>query len=281
MSKASVYGYVFSGRVAISATMIVLFAIVAVVASGSAHGQTFTVIHRFSNGIDGRNPGGLTIDTSGNLYGVASSYSGTGNVYELNYTGASWHFNLLYAFQGGDDGAWPQGKAVLGPDGRLYGTTVFGGGTGCGGNGCGTVYTLKRSPCRSSNSNCPWTETVLYRFKGGDDAANPYGALVFDKAGNLYGAAGGGSAGYGTVFELAAANSGWNESLVYTFKGGTDGRGPSELIFDGEDNLYGTTYEGGNLACDSGYGCGVAFRLAKSGSEWVQSVLYTFGDGVD
>jgi uncharacterized repeat protein (TIGR03803 family) len=50
-------------------------------------------------------------------------------------------------------------------------------------------------------------ETVLYNFSGGADGAFPYGGLIRDSAGNLYGTTtSGGSApsfnGCGVVFKL-------------------------------------------------------------------------------
>ena len=84
-------------------------------------------------------------------------------------------------------------------DGALYGTTVSGGGSGCGGRGCGTVYRIGADGARYA---------VLYRFAGGSDGANPHGALI-EVGGLLYGtstAAGGtgcGGQGCGTVFSIA------------------------------------------------------------------------------
>ncbi len=76
--------------------------------------------------------------------------------------------------------------------GNLYGTTGYGGNTG----GYGVAYELQRG------ANGQWTEAVLYNFKPIPDAGNPgTGALVFDKAGNLYGTTTfGGSSDQGAVY---------------------------------------------------------------------------------
>jgi uncharacterized repeat protein (TIGR03803 family) len=90
-------------------------------------------------------------------------------------------------------------------------------------------------------------ETVLYRFTGGTDGANPFGAVIRDKRGNLYGTASqGGTDNDGTVFELVKGKV----TVLHTFDG-SDGETPyCGLIQDSKGNLYGTTYYGGS----DGYG---------------------------
>jgi uncharacterized repeat protein (TIGR03803 family) len=121
--------------------------------------------------------------------------------------------------------------------------------------------------------NLAWgaTEKVLYTFT---DFANP-GGLVFDGAGNLYGTTNnGGPEGYGYVYELSPSSYGWTRTILYTFKGGTDGNQPSEyekLIFDKHGNLYGTTILGGQ------YALGNVFKLTpRKGGGWTESVIYSF-----
>jgi uncharacterized repeat protein (TIGR03803 family) len=103
-------------------------------------------------------------------------------------------------------------------------------------------------------------------------------------SGNLYGAADYGGDlscyspyGCGTVFEI---NSSGNFSLLHTFLGGSnDGQTPeTTLLRDSSGNLYGTTYQGGNLSCSigDGVGCGVVFKLATSGNE---TILHEFAGG--
>ncbi len=121
------------------------------------------------------------------------------------------------------------------------------------------------------------TESVLYSFQGGFDGSQPVAGLI-DKAGNLFGTtAFGGSAGSGTVFELtppSTAGGSWNESVLYSFQGGTDGYFPaSALVSDPAGNLYGTTLAGGSV-CPI---CGTVFKLSKRGGTWTETVLYSFG----
>ena len=123
---------------------------------------------------------------------------------------------------------------------------------------------------------------MLYSFTGSEDRAQPYGSLVFDSSGNLYGTTNFGgdtncNLGCGTVFKLSPGSSGWIKYLLYTFTGGSDGGEPdARVLFDAAGNLYGTTLLGGsiNSACTSG--CGTIFKLAHGSSGWTESIIYAF-----
>jgi uncharacterized repeat protein (TIGR03803 family) len=196
---------------------------------------------------------GVIFDDAGNLYGTTQTggASGAGTVFELspNLDG-TWTEVVLYSFTGKTDGQFPGGGVIFDAAGNLYGTTFLG-----GASGFGTVFEL------SPNPGGTWTETVLYSFRGGLDAANPDAStLTFDKAGNLYGetAVGGNDrcGGCGVVFELSPIGGGsWTETVLYRFDG-TDGEFPwVGLVFDAAGNIYGTTQSGG------AYGNGVVFEL--------------------
>src|SRR5438445_5396600 len=115
------------------------------------------------------------------------------------------------------------------------------------------------------------------------DGSTPYGNLIFDASGNLYGTTfyGGNSVacdgGCGTVFELSPkTGGGWKEKVLHNFNG-KDGSGSfASLILDASGNLYGTTFYGGNsVAC--GGGCGTVFELTpKTGGGWKEKVLHNF-----
>jgi uncharacterized protein YceK len=126
---------------------------------------------------------------------------------------------------------------------------------------------------------------VLHSFGSGMDALAPYGGLVFDKTGHLYGTTAVGGAGSGcnqgcgTVFELTRGTHGqWTETVLYSFKNdGKDGTLPFRgLILDTAGNLYGVTGSGGTGQCV--HGCGTVFEL-KHGAhgQWTEKVLYSFG----
>jgi len=131
------------------------------------------------------------------------------------------------------------------------------------------------------------TFSVLYNFAGGpSDGTGPYGGLLRDKAGNLYGttSSGGSSFFHGTVFKVDTTGT---ETVLYNFcsEGGgycTDGSLPfSDLLQDAAGNLYGTTYDGGEdpygyCAYQGRTGCGVVFKVDTTGNE---TVLYDFVGG--
>jgi uncharacterized repeat protein (TIGR03803 family) len=123
------------------------------------------------------------------------------------------------------------------------------------------------------------TEAVLYTFLAEPDGAFPFGDLVSDRSGNLYGTTEiGGPFQGGTVFKLTRPTTlggSWTESILYSFgTSSTDGTNPNgALVFDGKGNLYGSASYGGTL------GGGAVFELSPptvSGDPWVETVLYNF-----
>jgi uncharacterized repeat protein (TIGR03803 family) len=123
----------------------------------------------------------------------------------------------------------------------------------------------------------PWNETVLYRFTGGSDGAEPLGDLTLDMAGNIYGSALSGNNFYGVIYELMPSGGGWTETVLYRPQNdGRQGINPHDgPIFDSSGNLYGTFSAGGpNNA-------GTAYQLSPSGPGWVEHTLYTFSGGSD
>jgi len=180
----------------------------------------------------------------------------------------------LYSFTGGTDGNIPLAGLVSDDMGALYGTTANGGTSGFG-------VAFKLAP--PAQPGDPWTESVLHNFTTGTgDGFAPEGPLIFDKAGNLYGTtAGGGTNGWGTVFELtppAIQGDEWIETVIHNFSL-SDGAKPfCGLIFDRAGNLYGTTNGGGR------FGQGTVFKLkapAIPGGAWTESVLYSFKFSAD
>jgi uncharacterized repeat protein (TIGR03803 family) len=215
-----------------------------------------SVLHIFnSNGSDGVHPtAGLTFDSSGNLYGT-TCYGGTyggGTVFELSpKTGGGWTEKILYDFNSsGNDAACPNGGVIFDSSGNLYGTANGGIGN------YGTVFQL-------SPSGVAWTEKVLYRFNGGStDGYYPSGGVVFDTAGNLYGATSyGGTYSRGTIFELTPTGGGWSENIVHNFGSVADGAYPSSgnFLIDADGNLFGATGQGG--AYDGLFGSGTVFEF--------------------
>jgi uncharacterized repeat protein (TIGR03803 family) len=181
---------------------------------------------------------------------------------------------VLYAFQGGNDGQYPGSGLIFDSSGNLYGTTEYGGDGACTygiDDGCGTVFEL------SHNGSGGWTETILYSFQCCTDGNSPDSGLIFDQAGNLYGTtAVGGTYDQGTVFELTPnSNGGWTETLLYSFSDEIALEVPQGVIFDQKGNLYGTASEAGE--CGHFATCGGVFELSPSTNEgWTETSLYTF-----
>jgi uncharacterized repeat protein (TIGR03803 family) len=233
------------------------------VATQAVHGQTFTVLYSFKGYPDGASPhGALLRDAEGNFYGT-TYYGGSsdyGTVFKLSRSGEE---TVLYSFTWGTDGGSPSSGLVRDKAGNLYGTTEYGGDFTCNVyDGCGTVFKV------DSNG----TETVVHSFAGGTtDGCYPFGGLIRDKAGNLYGTTQSCGA-FGTVFKLDKTGT---ETLLHSFTG-YDGAYPTytRLLMDMKGSLYGVTSSGGNSEQ------GVVYVLSQDGTE---TVLHSFtgagGDG--
>jgi hypothetical protein len=260
----------------------------------------FSTLYNFTgqNGDGGQPVGTLAIDKSGALYGTTASGgsgpcnvtavpAGCGTVFELRplaTAGGAWTETVLYRFMGQNGDGWsPYGGVVIGKNGRLYGTTLYGG-TGCSTWGCGTVFEL-RPPVVAGGA---WTENVICSFTGQNgDGATPVGSLAIGKYGDLYGlTTAGGTSNYGAVYRLTppvAAAGAWTETVLHSFavRSFNLPQGyPSDMSLKIGDGgaLYGATAVGGQ----EGYG--MVFRLsppeAPSGI-WTETELFSFnyGDG--
>lgn len=262
--------------------------------SRNASGWAETVLYDF---VPGQTKGvvptaGLVFDKAGNLYGTTwapgvlvdrhrsrvgshNTFWGCNNpgcggtVYELSPTNNGWKETDLYAFTGANDGAASQASVIFDRAGNLYGTTAYGGTTGCtNGYGCGVVFKL-------TPANGGWKERVLHQFTGATDGAYPVGNLI-ERAGVLYSTtSSGGAFRNGTVFSLSPQAHGlWAETVLHSFSGGADGGAPlATVVADDEGNLYGTTNQGGTF-------WGVVYEL-KARAAWSETVLHTFGGSGD
>lgn len=241
----------------------------------AAAAVTDTVLHAFNGGRGGSRPSSGLININGTLYGTTESGGancandgGCGTVFSLDPT--THKETVLYSFKGGSDGNLPITN-LIDVNGTLYGTTVDGGGTGCDESGCGTVFSLDLATHK---------EAVLHAFKGGSDGSAPAPGLI-NINGTLYGTTshGGGTGcdtfGCGTVFSLDPTTH--KETVLYAFKGGSDGAYPNAVLIGINGNVYGTTDEGGDNSCD--VGCGTVFSLDLATHK--ETVLYAFMGGSD
>ncbi|HXJ93410.1 MAG TPA: choice-of-anchor tandem repeat GloVer-containing protein [Terriglobia bacterium] len=217
-----------------------------------------TILYSFT-GQGGSQPfSSLVRDPRGNLYGTTPTGGAYdyGNVFKVTPAGTE---TVLYSFTGESDGGAPYDGLISDSAGNLYGTASDEVSESCVPFGlvqCGTVFELNKAG----------TETVLYSFADTDNGSQPFGSLVRDAAGNLYGTTSvGGEYDRGTAFEVSPGSI---VTLLHTFGAGTDGIGPmAGLVRDTAGNLYGTTYYGGL------YGWGTVFKLDSTGAE---TILYNF-----
>ena len=207
---------------------------------------TEKVLYSFGQGTDGATPvAGVTLDAKHNLYGTTSaggSY-GYGTVFQLKRSKSGWAENILYNFQGGNDGSVPYAGVILDSSGNLYGGAT-GGGTGAG----GTIFEL-------TPSNGTWTFSVLYNIPGWT-LSGPFRDLKMDASGNLYGTTHcDGSSNDGTVYKLTPSDGTWTYTSLHVFMGSDGYYSYSNLVFDKHRNLYGTVSLGGAS------GFGVVFKI--------------------
>ena len=238
-----------------------------------------SIIHDFagyfgSGRADGEDPKGpLFANADGALFG-ATAFGGkgaSGVVFEIRPTHVE---HILHDFFGhGSDGRGSYGGLVRDAVGDFFGVTYQGGNNACIG-GCGSVFELDSAG----------RLTTVHRFPGAAGGGNPYGGLVMDEIGDLFGTAQnygdmtcqkkGGNPGCGLVFEIDRAGK---FTILHTFRGGSDGATPSTpLIIDEHGDLYGTTTFGGDQSCNGGYSCGVVFKINAAGRE---TIVHTFSGG--
>ena len=241
-----------------------------------AQAQTYTILHTF-NRSDGRDPiSTLIFDRAGNLYGT-TYYGGAadqGVVFQLKHTpSGGWLFIPVHEFNGfsGDgDGAYPldYGGLTLASDGTIYGTTNNGGIEGCDGESyCGTVFRLRPPASACTTALCSWSLSIIYKFNPQTGAEFPYGSVIFDTAGNLYGTTN--FPGESDVYELSPSGGNWVQNS-YSLDAETN----AGMVMDNAGNLYGVAVSYTNQL-------GLIFELTPSGSGWTKTILYTFTGGSD
>ncbi|HEY2476342.1 MAG TPA: choice-of-anchor tandem repeat GloVer-containing protein [Candidatus Cybelea sp.] len=221
--------------------------------SPTGSGWTERVLYSFGGTTDGSAPaGGVIADRSGNLYGTTYKFDGDndGVAFELRKRAHGlWKDSVLYTFTNNGGGEDPYAGLIMSSNRKLFGAAIEGGPD----NG-GVVFGLVL------NKHHAWTEKVVHAFGSAGDGSSPYGGLVADKSGNLYGTTVfGGTSNSGTVYELSHSHGKWIERILYSFSGGSDGANPNgALTLDRSGNLYGTAEDGGQS------GHGVVFEIIRA-----------------
>jgi uncharacterized repeat protein (TIGR03803 family) len=266
---------------AVIATVLAAAGLASATSVPARHGYTFKVLHYFDcdpsclTGADLQS--GLTLDSHGNLYGVAfqgggnfncaGEEQGCGTIFRLSPAShGEWEFTTLIEFDG-TDGGYPLTSPIFDASGNLYGTTYVG-----GEYDYGTVYELSPG---TSNLN------TIATFSGANGIA-PLGNIVFDSAGNLYGVTqdGGtlkcdGGDGCGTVYQLSPQGDGtWMQTTLASFPGGKGAFPYAGPVLGADGNLYGSTQQGRLTQYGSIY------ELSPGPDEsWMLTTIFRFNGG--
>jgi uncharacterized repeat protein (TIGR03803 family) len=229
------------------------------------HAYSESILRSFAGGADGGFPRStLIMDNSGTLFGTSaggnfSDVNSDGSVFKLSTNGNA--YSVLHRFHWHDDGRGARAGLIADSSGTIYGTTYYGGSIQQG-----TVFKLTPS----SNG---YRESVLYRFQGGPDGANPAAGLITDRLGAFYGTTtAGGKFDFGTVFKLTPNGNGFVESVLYRFQG--DAYPRAGLLGGMDGALYGATFGGG-------ISCGTVFKLTPTAAGYNFRSLYDFKCGAD
>ncbi len=232
---------------------------------------TESILYTFTSALDGAYPTGLTMDSAGNLFGVASqggfdgcvgqdlNLVGCGTVFELTPgSAASWSFTTVHLLTV-PEGNCPLGDPVVDSAGNVYGSTYY-----LNGYGNGIVFEV------SPGANGAWTFSTVYAFAGGPDGGNLYTSLVLGKDGHFYGTSSrGGLYQNGEIFDLIPSKGlAWKKSALFSFNySDGQGAGPNQPVLDGAGDLYVST----------GAGASSVLKLTPSSSgAWSSQRLYSF-----
>ena len=233
--------------------------------SSQAHGKwSESVLYRFQGAADLSWPNALVFGKSGRLFGTA--YNGgscCGGLFELAKHRGSWRETVIYS---GDEAASGPTGVLFDAKGNIYSVSAGG-----GPETVGEVFMLTPPSGKGE-----WTKTDLYDFQNQYDGALPIAGLVFDAAGDLFGASDGTDSVYANIFELTpGANGTWSESVVISFADLGYGYPSQSPVMDSKGNLLGETSDGGRG------GDGTVYEVSPNNGGWNGRTLYNFTGGND
>jgi len=243
----------------------------------------FKLLYKFKGQRDGGWPlTPLFLDSSGAIYGASelgglngkgcSQQFGCGAIFQLvppAHPDGPWPPKVLYEFQGANDGGNPS-TMIMDSTGTIYGTTSYGGefNKNCP-LGCGVIFQL-------FPVNGTWAYKVLYAFHGAPHES-PWGNLVEDANGNLFGLSGTYSSGYGDIFELSPPAGGgtgaWTLSYIHHSYQNGQGYPATNLTLGPDGSIYGDIYG------DQDLNWGYIFQMtppAQQGGTWTYTTLVNF-----
>ena len=228
------------------------------------NGTGYTLLHSFAT--NGSSEPGVIQASDGKLYGttIDGGTASRGSVYAVNLDGTG--FTVLRSFLGGNTDGWYPGFSVIqASDGKLYGTTRFGGPLASGvGQGPGTIFTLNLD---GSGASTPFIFPLA-----ANQPSTPLDGLIQANDGALYGTtSAGGSANEGTVMKIQPDGSGF--TVLHSFiGGGTDGATANDGVVQATDGaLYGVTYAGGSA------NYGTVYKIQRDGTGF--TLLHSFLNG--
>ena len=219
----------------------------------STNGTGYSVLHSFTNAIDGSAPQGGLILVGNSLYGTTPNggTGGYGTLFKINTNGSG--FTLLHSFTNTPDAGTPSAKLMA------IGNTLYGSGSTGGTNISGAIFKINTDGTGYS---------VLFSFTNSPAGNAPKAPLLLN-AGTFYGTtfSGGSNTTYGTIFKINTNGTGYTTLKSFS-NTPPDGGNPQSSLILNSNVLWGTTYYGGTGSGSSGSGITFSLQLPAPVISW-------------